>query len=325
MVASADAGNDGPDDSPPGVTELLLDCRDGKREAFDRLFPAIYEELRRIARGQLNREREGHTLVTTALVHEAYIRLVDVTRVEWRDRVHFLSMAARVMRRILIDYARQQNALRRGGGARRVTLDEALVGDDPRIETLVAIDDALVRLGSLNPRLVWVVEARRSRATAAARESPDARLIPRFVRRFSSPPRRNRCVIGAQNCAGPSRQTRVCAFPGGKNAHASRRSARLSVFALHGGRLAQALQPVCNRARMARNIAHGPADRTRVCALSRGPECACVSARCAIVRLPTPRRPDLATRHYAAGDRATAPPGRARPAASGFGWRQPRA
>ena len=143
-----------------GITEILLECRGGKREALDRLFPLIYDELRRVARGQLRREAEGHTLVTTALVHEAYIRLVDITRVEWHDRVHFLSMAARAMRRILIDHARQQNALRRGGGVRPVTLDEALVAADLQSESLVALDEAIERLGTLNPRLVRVIECR---------------------------------------------------------------------------------------------------------------------------------------------------------------------
>jgi RNA polymerase sigma factor (TIGR02999 family) len=145
---------------PSLVTRLLLECRAGQRDALDRLFPLIYDELRSIAHGQMKREREGHTLVTTALVHEAYIRLVDITRVEWRDRVHFLSMAARAMRRILIDHARQRQAVRRGGGAEPVTLDEALAATQMETETLVEVDDALERLGDLNPRLVRVVECR---------------------------------------------------------------------------------------------------------------------------------------------------------------------
>ena len=143
-----------------GVTELLLECREDRRDAVDRVFPLVYDELRRIARAHLAREQDGHTLATTALVHEAYLRLVDVTRVEWRDRVHFLSMASRAMRRILIDYAREQQAQRRGGGARPVTLDEALVASDLQTETLIALDTELDRLGTLNPRLVRVVECR---------------------------------------------------------------------------------------------------------------------------------------------------------------------
>lgn len=150
------------EDPATGITELLLECRSGgrRREALDRVFPRVYDELRRIAHGQLLHERDGHTLVTTALVHEAYVRLVDITRVEWHDRVHFLSMAARAMRRILIDYARGQNAARRGGGERPVTLDEALVAVDLTPESLVALDEALEQLGELNPRLVQVVECR---------------------------------------------------------------------------------------------------------------------------------------------------------------------
>jgi RNA polymerase sigma factor (TIGR02999 family) len=153
-------GDDSPSDAAAGITALLLECRDGRRDALDRLFPLIYEELHRIAHAQLRRERDGHTLNTTALVHEAYLRLVDIRRVEWRDRVHFLSMAARAIRRILIDHARQQGALRRGGGVRPVTLDEALVATEMRTETLVALDDALGRLADLNLRLVRVVECR---------------------------------------------------------------------------------------------------------------------------------------------------------------------
>ncbi|MGH7555067.1 MAG: sigma-70 family RNA polymerase sigma factor [Longimicrobiales bacterium] len=145
---------------PSSDTELLLACRSGERGALDRLFSQIYDELRRVAHVQLRRESEGHTLGTTALVHEAYIRMIDITRVEWRDRVHFLSMAARAMRRVLIDHARQHQAIRRGGGVRPVTLDESLIASGIETETLVALDDALEQLGALNPRLVRVVECR---------------------------------------------------------------------------------------------------------------------------------------------------------------------
>lgn len=146
--------------SPGAVTALLRDYAHGRREAFDSLFPVIYHELRHIAHGHMKREREGHTLNTTALVHEAYIRLVDITRVEWRDRVHFLSMAARAMRRILIDHARQHRAERRGGGVELLPLEEALVGADRQADTLLALDLALERLAALNERLVRVVEYR---------------------------------------------------------------------------------------------------------------------------------------------------------------------
>jgi RNA polymerase sigma factor (TIGR02999 family) len=141
------------------ITDLLLECRADDR-AGDRLFPVVYEELRRVAHLQLRRERPGHTLGTTALVNEAYLKLVDITRVEWRDRVHFLSMAARAMRRILVDYARQHCAERRGRGIAPMALDAVQLSVDDQADELVALDDALERLASLNPRLVQVVEYR---------------------------------------------------------------------------------------------------------------------------------------------------------------------
>ena len=142
------------------VTELLLELREGRPGALDRLFPVVYEELHRLAHRQLRREEAGHTLNTTALVHEAYLKLVDITRIELNDRVHFLSTAARAMRRILIDYARTHRSARRGGGDRPMTLEEGLVAADHQADTLLAIDLALQQLGTLNPRLVKVVECR---------------------------------------------------------------------------------------------------------------------------------------------------------------------
>lgn len=146
--------------SSEAITELLLEYREGKPDALDRLFPVIYDELQRIARAHLRGERDGHTLDTSALVHEAYIKLVDITRVDWRDRVHFLATASRAMRRVLIDYARKQRRIRRGGGVRPVTLDEALVAADHQAETLLAVDLALEKLATFNERLVRVVECR---------------------------------------------------------------------------------------------------------------------------------------------------------------------
>ena len=142
------------------VTALLGELREGRADALDRIFPLVYDELHRLAHRQLKRESEGHTLNTTALVHEAYLKLVDITRVEWQDRVHFLSTAARAMRRILIDYARHHRRERRGGGDRPVTLEEGLVAADSQADTLLAIDMALEQLGVLNERLVRVVECR---------------------------------------------------------------------------------------------------------------------------------------------------------------------
>lgn len=145
--------------SQSGLTDLLLEYRNDSR-AVDRLFPLIYEELRRVAHLHLKRERRGHTLGTTALVHEAYIRLVDITRVQWQDRAHFLSMAARAMRRILVDHARSHCAARRGRGVAPEELSDEIAAADGQADELVALDDALERLGALNPRLVQVVEHR---------------------------------------------------------------------------------------------------------------------------------------------------------------------
>jgi RNA polymerase sigma factor (TIGR02999 family) len=142
------------------ITGTLLACRAGEPNALDRLYPLVYDELRRIAHGQLRRERTDHTLGTTALVHEAYLRLVDQTRVEWADRSHFFAVATQAMRRILVDYARRYRAEKRGGALERVSLsDEMLVADD-RADTLIALDDALTRLTEIDARLTRVVECR---------------------------------------------------------------------------------------------------------------------------------------------------------------------
>jgi RNA polymerase sigma factor (TIGR02999 family) len=144
---------------PQSITDLLVQLRSGDPEPIDRLYARVYEELTRIAHRQLRNERPDHTLGTTGLVHETYLRLVDQTRIEWRDRGHFFAMAARAMRRILVDYARQYRALRRGGGLRRVPLtEEAAVAE--RGEALLALDEALGRLAALSQRLSQVVECR---------------------------------------------------------------------------------------------------------------------------------------------------------------------
>jgi RNA polymerase sigma factor (TIGR02999 family) len=141
--------------------------RSGETDAGDRLFAAVYDELRRVARGKLRSERDGHTLDTSALVHEAYIRLVDQTRTDWTDRAQFFAVASRVMRRILIDYARKRRAAKRGGARVAVTLgaadgpdSPALTVADERADTLLAVDDALTRLAFRDTRLAQVVECR---------------------------------------------------------------------------------------------------------------------------------------------------------------------
>ena len=144
---------------PPQVTDLLLQLRDGSPEAMDRLFSTVYNELRRIAHRQLQLERTGHTLGTTGLVHETYVRLVDQTRVEWRDRAQFFGAAAWAMRRILVDYARRNRAARRGGGSVRLTLNDDVPAAE-RSEMLLALDESLDRLTALDRRLGQVVECR---------------------------------------------------------------------------------------------------------------------------------------------------------------------
>ena len=143
------------------ITNLLLAWgAPGEQRPADRLLPLVYDELRRVAHRQLGRERSGHTLSTTALVHEAYLRLVDQTRARWVDRAHFFAVAAGVMRRILVDYARRFRAAKRGGGVQPVDLDRVEVSLDERSEMLINLDEALGRLAELNPRLSRVVEYR---------------------------------------------------------------------------------------------------------------------------------------------------------------------
>jgi RNA polymerase sigma factor (TIGR02999 family) len=142
------------------VTALLADLSIGHTAAADALFPLVYDELRRIAHRQLQAERPGHTLATTGLVHEAYLRLVDQTRARWVNRAQFLAVASRVMRRILVDYARHVRADKRGGRWERLDLDDVQIPVRERADELVALDDALQRLTALSPRLARVVECR---------------------------------------------------------------------------------------------------------------------------------------------------------------------
>lgn len=146
---------------PSEVTRLLREA--GSPEADDRLYRLVYDELRAIAVKRLAAERSGHTLTPTALVHEAYIRLVDQDRVEWRGRAHFYAIAARMMRRILVDHARRRQAARRGGGRVHVTLSQASASDldaDSRIHDLLSLHEALDRLAALDERQASVVELR---------------------------------------------------------------------------------------------------------------------------------------------------------------------
>lgn len=138
--------------TPPDITRLLSAYTDGNRDVMDQLLPLVYEQLKQLAHARLRAERPDHTLNTTGLVHEAYLKLVDVTQVHYESRGHFFAMASRVMRRILIDYAERRRAQKRGGGARPVSLDEERLLPDDYAETLLDLNDALDRLEQLYPR-----------------------------------------------------------------------------------------------------------------------------------------------------------------------------
>lgn len=142
------------------VTRLLIAAREGRDWAFDELMPLVYDELRDIARQRLRRHRPGETLNTTALVHEAYIRLVDQSRAEWQDRAHFFAFASRAMRFILVDYARARCAQKRGGGRSDVPLDDVQVAAEQRAEDILALDEALQHLAEMDERLSKVVHYR---------------------------------------------------------------------------------------------------------------------------------------------------------------------
>src|SRR5690348_8615511 len=147
--------------SSDDITGLLLQWSRGDADALDRLMPVIYEECRRIAAQQIRRDDRDHTLDPTAVVHELYLRLIDQRRATWQNRAHFFAIAAQIMRRILVDYARQRGAQKRGGSALLVSLDAA--GDTPnvsRAENVVAIDDALERLAAIDADQVRIIELR---------------------------------------------------------------------------------------------------------------------------------------------------------------------
>ncbi len=142
------------------VTQLLVAWSEGDESALDRLIPLVNEELRRLAHHYISGERAGHTLQTTALVNEAYLRLVDSSRVQWHDRAHFFAVSAQLMRRILVDYARARRSQKRGGEMTRVSLTGALPIAYQREPDLVALDDALSTLAAIDPRKGRVVELR---------------------------------------------------------------------------------------------------------------------------------------------------------------------
>ena len=166
------------------ITDLLIEAREGNPEGLNRLLPLVYDELRRIARIQLRRERNQLTLDTSALVHEAYLRLVDQTRVQWVDRAHFFAVASMAMRRVLVDHARRRRAAKRGGTPPPLPLDEAssLIIEE-RADLLVALDDALRRLATIDERLSRVVECRYFGGLTDEETAEALQLSVRTVRR----------------------------------------------------------------------------------------------------------------------------------------------
>jgi len=145
--------------SPTNVTQMLLEWRGGNEDALERLMPMVYDELRRLAGHYMKSERKGHTLQATALVNEAYIRLVDM-KVSWQDRAHFFAVAARLMRRMLVDHARAHNRAKREGDAVKVTLGEALEVSSGPASNVLAVDEALTRLAEFDPRKSEILELR---------------------------------------------------------------------------------------------------------------------------------------------------------------------
>src|SRR6187549_1989990 len=146
--------------SPQQVTKLLVDWSNGNQEALEQLTPLVYGELRRLAGRYLRRERSDHTLQSTALVHEAYLKLVDQKTVRWQNRAHFFGVAAQSIRHILVDHARGHKAAKRGAGAAKLSLDEAIGVPEKREVDVLALDESLERLASLDPQQGQIVELR---------------------------------------------------------------------------------------------------------------------------------------------------------------------
>lgn len=143
-----------------GVTAMLMDISNGKRERLDQLLPLIYDELKRLAANYLRRERPDHTLQPTALVNEAYLKMVDITQVSWQNKAHFIGVAANQMRRILVDHARNHNAQKRGGEFHILTLNEEIDKAEEQSTELIELDDALNELAKMDPIKAKIVELR---------------------------------------------------------------------------------------------------------------------------------------------------------------------
>lgn len=165
-----------------GISKLLRAWSEGDQSALNGLTPIVYEELRRLAHYYMDRERPGHTLQTTALVNEAYMRLVDYKRMQWQDRAHFFAVAAQVMRRILVDHARSHN-VKRGAGVQHVALDDGAVLTRDRSNDLVALDDAMNALARLDPRKVQIIEMRFFGGLSLEETAEVLKVSPATVRR----------------------------------------------------------------------------------------------------------------------------------------------
>jgi RNA polymerase sigma factor (TIGR02999 family) len=171
------------DRGPDTVGRLLEKAGAGDREALSALLPLVYDELRRVAARQMRRERAGATLQATALVHEAYLRLLKDSRVGWQNRAHFFAIAANSMRQILVERARARGASKRGGGQVRVTLDEGLVPAASKDIDIVALDEALTRLASLDPEQARIVELRFFAGLTIEETAQETSLSPATVKR----------------------------------------------------------------------------------------------------------------------------------------------
>lgn len=172
-----------PSPSQQEVTQLLGDWSGGDEGALGKLIPLVQPELHRLAHYYMSRERTGHTLQTTELLDEAYLRLVDNTKPRWQNRTHFIAAAAQLMRRIMVDHARQRHSRKRGGGALKVTLDEAAFVTETRSDQLLALDDALGRLAMLDPRKSQIVELRYFGGLTVEETAEFVKLSLRTVRR----------------------------------------------------------------------------------------------------------------------------------------------
>jgi RNA polymerase sigma factor (TIGR02999 family) len=169
--------------SQTGVTELLVNWSNGDQEALNKLIPLVYDELHKLASRYLRRERPDHTLQTTALVHEAYLKLVDQREANWENRVQFFAVAAQLMRRILVDYARRHRASKRGGDFCKLSLDEGLVSSEEKDAELLALDEALDRLAAIDPQQSRVVELRVFAGLSLEETAQALNISPRTVRR----------------------------------------------------------------------------------------------------------------------------------------------